>query len=262
MTRRPRYRIAPGVLAMYLALAGAANMVVSALLTAGAVDDPNGLAGSLVFFPVYAAQWAATWWAGERWLPRERRSDSPRTVGPGRYAPHMSALTPAIGFTRAKTSTSHGRQRSLIGTLAANTDHEIVAWSENLGETLDLVKAGPARTVIAVDVARFSRNASEAIGWMRKVHEAGGRVLTPDGPLDPGSLGADVLLRLAAGLDEVDKVARKTAEAVYVRRSAAQGEPSMTAQQQAAEAWAAAEKLGYEVISVDGTRLDDEPPRP
>jgi hypothetical protein len=174
----------------------------------------------------------------------------------------MDARTPAIGFTRAKTSTSHGRQRSLIGTLAANTDHEIVTWSEDLDETLDLVKAGPARTVIAMDVPRFSRNASEAVDWVRKVHEAGGRVLTLDGPLDPGSLGAEGHLRLAAGLDEVDKVARKAAEAVYVHRSTTKDESSVNAQQQAAEAWVAVEKLSHEVVEVDGSLLGDEPPRP
>lgn len=70
--RRPRYRINPHVLVLYLALAGSANMVLSAVVDWAAVDDTRSTAGTLAFFAVYVPLWAVIWAAGDRWLPREQ----------------------------------------------------------------------------------------------------------------------------------------------------------------------------------------------
>lgn len=160
----------------------------------------------------------------------------------------MDASTPAIGFTRTNgNQTSIDNQQALLTAWAARTSHTITTWTSSLDEALNLVKAGPAVVVVATDLERFSRDATVMLDWLDKLKAAGGRAETLDGPV--GHDVRDTVLRLAAGLDEVNEQAGKAREAIYIHRSTAAARPA-TKQQQAAESWLAARQLVA------------EPPRP
>ena len=120
----------------------------------------------------------------------------------------MDALTPAIGFTRTNgNQTSLDRQRALLEAWAARTGHTITTWTSSLAEALNLVKAGPAQTVAAVDLERFGRNSATVLTWLRELKAAGGRAETLDGPVEPSAPAT--LLRLAVELDETNEPARE-----------------------------------------------------
>lgn len=130
----------------------------------------------------------------------------------------MTHLTPAIGFTRTNgNQTAIDNQRNLIETWAGRTRHTITAWTDSLDEALDRVQAGPAKTIVAVDTARFSRDRNVLLGWLDKLKAAGGRAETLDGPVGAGTM--ETIVRLAAGLDERNKQARRAAEARAVERA-------------------------------------------
>lgn len=119
----------------------------------------------------------------------------------------MDALTPAIGYTRTNGGqTSLDHQRALVEAWAARTGHTITTWTDTLDEALNLVKTGPVKVVVAVDLDRFNRNATVVLDWADKLKAAGGHAETLDGPVDPGA--ANTILRLAAELDGRNEQAR------------------------------------------------------
>jgi hypothetical protein len=70
--RRPRYRIRQRALFWYLILTIPTAEVAAALIT-HAVTTSRGAFGLAVFIPAFAVLGAITFWAGERWLPKEQQ---------------------------------------------------------------------------------------------------------------------------------------------------------------------------------------------
>lgn len=184
------------------------------------------------------------------------------------------ATLPVIAYARAGSTDigtiATARQRERITEWAAQTGHTITEWVEEAGLShaglgfVEAVARSRGKLVVAVSPSRISRDPQVLQARIAEVEKAGGRLGFVEGwaettwqdELASIMIGHETATRNARAADEREAQAPRTVS--YRRRSTSPLDEAGP-QQQAAAAWEHLDRLGHQVLSVDGAELGRDP---